>query len=154
MKTEETIQSAPATSVQDAILDQIQGMHARAEHWLTDLQFYMEEIAFLQKLISQNFAQFFNHVAPGRAKTLTDDLESLQITGLEINTLIKGLLIDLKDQVVDPSAHDLQPVKIKIGELETRQANFLKTFRALKREVFTLTEKAMEAGSIKGLTRK
>ena len=130
-----------------------QELYVLTEHWRSDLEFYKDDLLFLHHLVDKYFIWI----------TKSENLEMvkeimLQIRGLEnqCRELMAGVKEHMHNlaQFANESAKQSLP---KITEdhvvLETSIYNFVKDFRANRKEVFRITEYVIDSEELTNLMR-
>ncbi len=115
------------------------------EHWKSDIEFYRDDLRFLHHLIEKYIIWI----------TKQENLEMVKKlkTGLyDMNTKSKDLLekvskhgMQLGYLVEDSSKVDAGIIKTELEHLEEEISQFVKSFRENRREVFRITEYAIDS---------
>ncbi len=122
-----------------------QGLYVLTEHWKSDLEFFGEDLRFLQHLIDKYFIWMTRKENIDEVRDIESDLVE---TDRECNRLMKRIkkhLTHLADLIEDPFKYDSQVFRGEHEKLEDDIAIFVKSFRANRKEVFTITEHLMES---------
>ncbi|MCB0402348.1 MAG: hypothetical protein KDD41_09715 [Flavobacteriales bacterium] len=119
-------------------------LYVLTEHWKSDMDFYHDEVRFLNKLI----AKYFMWLSDGKniivVKSLQDELNVLANNKDGLRLLCLKHLRHMEEYVENPFSHDETEFKQEHQLLEDRTARFVKDFKALKRDIFSVTEKVIE----------
>ena len=117
-----------------------QELYTLTKHWKSDIQFYKEDIKFLQRLIHKYFIWV---TKKENIEKVTKIESSLHRLTNKCDNLIKSIdkhLEQLSNLINDPFKYDSQRLKIEHPKLENDIAEFIKVFREHKKETFTITE--------------
>ena len=130
-----------------------QELYVLTEHWQSDLEFYKDDLRFLHHLVDKYFIWI----------TKSENLEIVKEIVLQVNGLQKRVE-DLIKKVLN-HRHDLtyfenneeeakwQQALEQHGELEKEIYNFVKEFRANRKEVFRITEYVIDSEQLTDLIR-
>jgi cysteinyl-tRNA synthetase len=128
-----------------------QKLYVLTEHWKSDLEFYQGDLRFLHHLIDKYFVWFAH-------KEHLDEMRNLASRLSEIAEKCNGLLAKtskhlshLAELIDYPFKYDSHKFRTKHEELENEITSFLKQFREIKKETFTVSEQVIEK-DIKRLT--
>jgi hypothetical protein len=121
--------------------EELEHMYARTEHWISDYAFFDDEIKFLINLLDRYFLGIIIsdgstiEVLRSKARKLLEldnERESIVKENQETLSHIAKLL---KNEV----AFDPQEFREEYADIENAQTAFLKRYRDLKREIFSLS---------------
>lgn len=131
-----------------------QQLHVITEHWQSDLEFYGYEIRFMQNLISKYFLLLVKEES-------AEDLQKLVSRLMDIDKNQESL----KDQTLKHLDHIADAVKNSLSDgehrfrdehahLEDGFVKFVNDFRALKKDVFKITEHMLQGEKLRHLLGK
>lgn len=126
-------------------------LYVVSEHWKSDLEFYRDDLRFLHNLIDKYLLWIT------KSENL-DMVRELKVGLQEMNTRVEDLLakvsqhrIQLGYMVEDPNRTDAGIIKTEHEHLEEEIAFLVKSFRANRKEVFTITEHIMDSGDLENI---
>jgi len=120
-------------------------LYVLTKHWKSDLEFYQDDLRFLHHLIDKYFMWITKQENLDMVRELKKGLQ-------DMNTKVKDLLdkvgkhcIQLGYLVEDPNSKDAGITKMEHEHLEEEMAQFVKSFRENRKEVFTITEYVIDS---------
>ena len=122
----------------------MQQMYVVSEHWLSDLQFYADELNFLRMLIDKYLMWLIEDKHIEDTRKMVGELKELENERKYIEGRIREHFRHLEELFENPFSHDEHKCINEHTELEERMAACMKKFRAIKRNVFRHTEEIME----------
>jgi len=129
-----------------------QELYILTRHWKSDLEFYIEDLQFLQRLIDRYSLWIKKEQNSLMVNKLVSDLRQLSGDGKRILDRIQDHLGELAslmngDKGLDPE------VFIRDHEvLEDEISRFVKGFRNNRKEVYRVTEEVMDSEDLSGLS--
>jgi len=117
-----------------------QELYVLTKHWKSDIQFYKDDIKFLQRLIRKYFIWV---TKKENIDKVTKIESSLRRINKKCDSLIKSIdkhLEHLSNLINDPFKYDSQRFKVEHAKLESDISEFIKKFREHKKETFAITE--------------
>lgn len=126
-----------------------QSFYALAQHWLSDLKFFEHELNFFRTLIDKNLSLLIDAKNIDKTRTMVSHLISLEKDREKLHQHVLKHAQHITLLVGNAFAQDAQKVKEEHAEIEVSVAEFLKTFRAIKSEVFKLTERVVHSEKAK-----
>ncbi|HUH46612.1 MAG TPA: hypothetical protein VLZ54_05615 [Arenibacter sp.] len=128
-----------------------QGLYVLTGHWKSDLEFYRDDLKFLQQLIDKYFIWMVRKESLDEVREIESDLvEIARKCDQLIKRTIKHLthLADLVEAPVD------SPIfRAEHAGLEEDIAIFVKAFRTNRKEVFAITEHVMDTEKLSRLIK-
>jgi hypothetical protein len=121
------------------------------EHWLSDLNFYKDELRFLKDLISKYLLLLTRAESIEAVKKMITDIDILEKEQKEISLSVAGNLKNIRtilQEEVSSGTSGYKEEHIRIGELI---AEFYTNLMIFKRRVFTITEHVIESERLKHL---
>ena len=128
-----------------------QQLYVLTEHWLSDLEYYKDEIRFLIDLINKYFIWLVDDENINELRKLTNHLKQAEKTQIEIAETTANHLSHLVEFCKTISVNDEQKFREEHARLEDNFAAFIKDFKALKKDIFKTTRKVIEAEKLKRL---
>ena len=122
---------------------QWQQLYTLTEHWQSDLQFYKDDLRFLDHLIDKYFIFLTQKDNLDEMRELTKRLTN---ESKECDSLIEKTtthLSHLGQLIDDPYKYDSHQFREEHEKLEDAIATFIKKFRKNKKETFAITEKVI-----------
>lgn len=133
------------------LLPEWKSMFVIAEHWKSDLSFFLDEINFFKMLIDKYFLSLIDAEHINGTRHLASGLSQFEKKRHGLESEVTTHLTQLADLIQNPFAHDSQVSVSLHQKLEGSIMDFVKNFRSLKKEVFMLAEGAMESEKAKHL---
>ena len=122
-----------------------QELYELTEHWKSDLLFYKDDLRFLQHLTDKYFLWI-------KEKENIDLVRNTEMNLMETDekcvSLLKRIgihLTHLEGLIDDPFKYDSQIFRTEHQALENDIASFVKTVRRNRKQVFTITEQAVNS---------
>lgn len=120
-----------------------QALFAITKHWVSDLQFFDDELAFFRNLIDKYFLWLIGEKNIEDTRLVTTALVKLENQRLILEQNVSQHLHHLANLLENPFPHDAQECKVEHAALENSMAAFMKDFRNIKKEVFKVSEHAI-----------
>ena len=117
-----------------------QELYVLTKHWKSDIQFYKDDLKFLQRLINKYFIWVTKKENVAKVTKIENSLHKLTE---RCDGLIKSIdkhLEHLSNLINDPFKYDSQKFKVEHANLENEISEFIKIFREDKKETFAITE--------------
>ncbi len=123
-------------------------LYVLTEHWISDLEFYKDDLKFLHHLVDKYFIWI----------TKSENLEMVKELIVQIREL-ENLCVHMLDEIIEhknllgSQSRQPDPDKLKVSFskhelLETAISTFVKNFRANRKEVFRITEYIMDSEAL------
>lgn len=133
---------------------QWQELYVLTEHWQSDLEFYKDDLRFLHQLVDKYFIWITKSENLELVKEIMLQIQDLEnrcqqlLEGVQDHkhsfvALEKNLVPDRLDQVVNQHA-----------DMETKLYEFVKEFRANRKEVFRITEYIIDSEELTNLIKR
>ncbi|MDX2173623.1 MAG: hypothetical protein SFY56_10900 [Bacteroidota bacterium] len=126
-------------------------IYALSEHWLTDLEFFKDELNFLDILIGKYFLMMLKNESVDKIHNITSKISGLikeqQVLTEKINKHLKDLSL-LMENAFNTSEQWFRNDHV---DLEERLTLFTDNFRNIKKEIFMITEYVIENQKLKHL---
>ena len=125
--------------------------YVMAEHWKSDVEFYGDELQFLNSLINKYFVYL-----------LTDEsLKDVQALAVRITDTTKSrdkllpdiirYMLSIKRQLTEDEEIHIKEAKATHVKLDEQMNEFVNSFKLLKKDVFSVIEKVLEKEKVKKL---
>ena len=130
-----------------------QELYVLTQHWRSDLEFYKDDLLFLHHLVDKYFIWITKSENLEMVKEIMIQIQSLE---KQCRDLITGVgehmhnLAQLANESVEQSLSKITEDHIV---LETSIYNFVKDFRANRKEVFRITEYIIDSEELTNLMR-
>ncbi len=115
-------------------------IYALSEHWLTDLEFFKDELNFLDILVGKYFLLMLKKENVDKIHNITSNISGLikeqQVLNEKINKHLKDLSL-LMENAFNTSEQWFRNDHV---DLEERLTEFTANFRSIKKEIFNITE--------------
>ena len=126
-------------------------LYAITEHWQSDLEFYGDEIRFMQDLISKYFMLLVKEESSEHLQNLVSRMLAIDKQHGALKDRTAGHMGHIVDLIQNSFAHDEQRFRDEHGGLEDEFVKFVNDFKALKKEVFKVTEHILQTEKMKHL---
>lgn len=120
-------------------------LYILTQHWRSDLQFYNDDLRFLHHLIEKYFLWITKSENLDLVKELKKELFNLNIKSNDLIEKVNKHLIQLGHLVEDPNKGNAGIIKTEHEHLEEEIADFVKSFRLNRKEVFAITEYVIDS---------
>lgn len=138
-------------AVSDAGEKSLQSAYVVTEHWMSDLQFFNEEITFLRNVIDKYFLTLIEEKNMASTRSVASDLSSIGKESADLHTRVAGHLKHLAHLIENPFPYNAQEYQDEHERLEDAMTAMMKRFRVVKKEVFRLSEYAIDSEKSKHL---
>lgn len=128
-------------------------MYIRTAHWISDYEFFEDEINFLTNLMDKYFvgAVLSDADKNEQLKGVVNRLLKLDASRKSIAELNRENLTYLARLIQNKEIFDPEECRDRQSDLETDQIDFLRKYRSVKKEVFQLAEQLLEFSRSKKL---
>lgn len=120
-------------------------LYVLTKHWISDLEFYRDDLQFLNYLIEKYFIWINNEDNLKLFEELKTNLLEVRDMAADLLEKMKEHFIRLGYMVEDSNRKDAGIIKTEHEHLEEEIAQFVKFFRARRKEVFTITKQVLDA---------
>lgn len=126
--------------------------YVSVEHWKSDLAFYGDELNFLASVINKYFTLFMKDQEMEGIQKLAIRLKYTMQACSELSEQAEALISSLGSFAAkEGKKGDSDMFKTQQMTLEKGIAAFISSYRALKRDIFTITEEILQKEKIKKL---
>tara|TARA_R110002167_G_scaffold125448_16_gene305623 strand:- start:262 stop:708 length:447 start_codon:yes stop_codon:yes gene_type:complete len=122
-----------------------QQLYLLTGHWKSDMQFYNDDLRFLRHLIDK----YFLWIAK---KENLDAVRDIEVTLIDISKKCDNLLKKIEQHFKDlshfidkPDIENMAKLELDHARLEKRMADFVKSFRENRKEVFKITSYVIDS---------
>lgn len=129
-------------------------LHALSQHWLSDLEFYEDELSFFRILIDKHLELFLDQKNIDQTRAIVSQLQQLEKRRVNADQKIKKHLKHISELIENPFVQNAQAFKAEHESLETEYLDFVMQFRNVKREVFKLTGRIVRSKKISRLIER
>jgi len=128
-------------------------MYVRTEHWISDYEFFEDEVNFLINLMDKYFvgAILSDAGKNENLKGVVDRLLQLEESRKNIAALNKENLTYLARLIQNKEIFDPEECRDRQSDLESDHLDFLRRYRSIKKEVFRLAEELLQSSRSKKL---
>jgi len=128
-------------------------MYVRTEHWISDYEFFEDEVNFLINLMDKYFvgAVLSDGDKNERLKEVVTRLLKLDESRKSIAALNKENLRYLAQLIQNKEIFDPEECRDRQSDLESDHIDFLRKYRSIKKEVFQLAELLLQSSRAKKL---
>ena len=125
--------------------DYLQSLYAITRHWHSDTIFFTDEISFFRLLIDKHLALMIDPKNINQTRDMLAHLAEIERELTSLQDLIDQHLKHLAKAVEKAYAEKLPNLKEEHGRIEIDFQDYVKKFRAVKREVYKLTERVIQS---------
>lgn len=122
-----------------------------SEHWKSDFDFFRDECQFLSSILNKYFVYILQDRALAEIQKLAERLSTATKTREEITKSIIDYMADIKSSITLENESQINEIELAHARLERSIADFVKTFKALKRDVFLIAEEILQSEKVKKL---
>lgn len=117
-----------------------QELYIITKHWKSDIQFYKDDLKFLQHLINKYLIWITKKENLDNVMNIGSNLLKTSKSCEQLNDAVDKHLTHLAGLMKNPFQYDYQSFKIEHMALEDQFSEFLKLFRKNKKATFAITE--------------
>jgi hypothetical protein len=128
-----------------------QELHVLTSHWQSDMAFFEDELRFIDVLLDKYFNALIDPENMDATKSIAANLTNLKSNRELMTARIAEHLHHIKTLMTNSSSQDAAAFREEHVRLEDDLTDFVKTFRAVKREIFNLTERIARTEKLKHL---
>ena len=114
-------------------------LHALTDHWKSDLGFYKDELQFLDTLIDKYIGLMITDEHRERIRKMTISFSEIEKYSHELDEKVTEHAKNLTHLLQNPFSHEENLIMSEHRQLEDFMAAFVKSFREVKREIFSIT---------------
>lgn len=126
-------------------------LYALTKHWISDLEFYQQDLAFLHGLVDKYFIWITDQKNLDSMKHIGGNLLRNETECSDLIKLIGHHLDELGQAVEHPEKADADELRQNHEELENQMAQIIKEIRTNRKEVFSITEHIMDSEQLSHL---
>lgn len=120
-------------------------LYVLTKYWIADLEFYRDDLRFLEHLISKYFIWINKEDNLKLFENLKTSLLHLDRTAGDLQEKVKEHFLRLGYMVEDWNRKDASIIKTEHEHLEEEMAQFVKLFRSGRKEAFAITKRVLGA---------
>jgi len=128
-----------------------QELHVLTSHWQSDMAFFEDELRFIDVLLDKYFNALIDPENMDATKSIAAKLSNLKSSREMMTSRIAEHLQHIKALMTNSSSQNAAAFREEHARLEDDLTDFVKTFRAVKREIFELTERIARTEKLKHL---
>jgi hypothetical protein len=137
--------------MEDMKLVDVGGLYALGEHWKSELDFFTEEIRFLDSLIGKHFVFLLKDEGDAAVKEMTTKLKNLDLRreefSLHLKAHQKSISGEMKEERILHGSHITKAHE----NLEKDFALLFRDYKKAKKEVFKHVEHTLSSEKVKRL---
>jgi len=143
------------TAPSEGFEKELKQMYVRTEHWISDYEFFEDEVNFLINLTDKYFvgAVLSDVDNNEKLKDVVKRLFKLDESRKSIAALNKENLTYLAHLIQNKEIFDPEECRDRQSDLETDHIDFLRKYRSIKKEIFQLAKQLLESSRSKKLIR-
>ncbi|MEJ6979221.1 hypothetical protein WG906_02090 [Pedobacter sp. P351] len=129
---------------------ELQELYLISKHWISDLEFFHNDLIFLQKLVDRGCSQLKKHETSGNMAEMKIMVTDLKNSSALISENVISYLSLLEPMIKnsDKSHYELSLIETH-SHLECEIDSLLQTFKSVKQRVFKLTSERIKAVNAK-----
>lgn len=125
-----------------------QELYILSRHWKTDLDFYLQDISFLERIIGKYVIWVRSEKNNFAVKNLLSDLEALKEEGRALNQELDDQLKILGSLLSGATPSVPEDLASKQESLEQHTSRFMKNFRRNRQEVYRVVEQVVDTENL------
>lgn len=125
-----------------------QELYILSRHWKTDLDFYLQDISFLERMINRYIIWVRSEQNSLAVNNLLSDLKTLKEQGHELNQELDEQLKVLESLLNGASSSVPEDLGSKQESLERHTSSFMKSFRRNRQEVYRVVEQVIDTENL------
>lgn len=129
-------------------------LFALTRHWVSDLQFYQEDLRFLHRLIDRYFIWITDPKNLEEVRTIGNSILEHEKGCRQLIERIGLHQHELGDAIEDPVGAAIDHLRDEHEALEDEMAIFIKAVRENRKEVFRITEHVVDSEHLVHLLEK
>jgi hypothetical protein len=129
-------------------------LHVLTSHWQSDMAFFEDELRFIDVLFDKYFNALIDPENMDRTKAIATNLSHVKLDREMLTSRIAEHLRHIKELMTNTSSQDAATFRQEHGKLEDGLAEFVKSFRTVKQEIFQLMEGIARTEKAKHLISK
>lgn len=152
--TKKSRESAGKVADQGMLIPQEEFMvslYAVTRHWHSDIQFFADELDFFKMLIEKHLVLLIDPKNIDQTRTMVSHVLNLEKERAALEERISIHTEHIASLVENPFVQNVQDYREEHTRLENDFPAFVKKFRAIKKEVFTLTEGVIRSEKVRHL---
>lgn len=126
-------------------------LYVLTEHWVSDLEFYREDLRFLHHLIDKYFMWITKSENIGLVKEIKKELLEMNTRNRDLLDKVKKHLMQLGRLVENPNHQDAGIIITEHEHLEEEMSDFVRLFRKNRKEAFKITEYVIDSEHLEQL---
>ena len=130
-----------------------QELYVLTEHWRSDLEFYKDDLRFLHHLVDKYFIWITKSENLEMVKEIMIQIQDLEKQCKDLMEGVKGHLHNLAQLANESNKPSLSEITDDHVVLETTIYNFVKDFRANRKEVFRITEYIIDSEELSNILK-
>ncbi|MGB5239000.1 MAG: hypothetical protein WBM43_12990 [Flavobacteriaceae bacterium] len=130
-----------------------QELYVLSEHWQSDLEFYKDDLRFLHHLVDKYMIWITKSENLEMVREIMLSVFELQKRCTELISEVATHKHNLASLEKDATEELWEKVKTGHGEMEMAIYNFVKEFRANRKEVFRITEYIVDSEELSNLLK-
>jgi hypothetical protein len=128
-----------------------QELHVLTSHWQSDMAFFEDELRFIDVLLDKYFNALIDPENMDSTKSIAAKLSNLKSSREMMTSRIAEHLHHIKALMTNSASQDAEAFREEHARLHDELTDFVKTFRAVKRDIFELTERIARTEKLKHL---
>lgn len=122
-----------------------QRLYALTKHWESDLLFYKDDLKFLSQLMNKYFIWISKKEDIEAVRNIQANIDKTEMQYSDLLKRVNNQLKHSANMTDYPFKYDTYQFLTEQQQLENDITNFIKEFRANRKEVFTVTEHVIES---------
>jgi len=121
-----------------------QQLYVLTQHWKKDLEFYKDDLRFLLGLIDKYFIWITENKNLDSVRKIGRNLLKISEKSEDLLEKVSKHILHLGNLVEEPLKEESRIFRLEHEHLEDEIADFVKSYRENRKEVFTITEYVVE----------
>ncbi|MBD3638815.1 MAG: hypothetical protein HUJ25_15790 [Crocinitomicaceae bacterium] len=121
-----------------------EALYVLTEHWNTDIDFYKDELKFLEDVIEEHFLWIIQSGKMPLVQVLKEQIGEAKTEVRKLDEQIKKHLMHLEELMENAFTHDEQKFREEHEKLEEKFGAFVKFFRELKTNLYSTVKDGID----------
>ncbi len=125
-------------------LAKLEELYILTEHWLSDMQFYKEELTFFIHLVDRYFILLLKEEHINEAQIIVTNIRALERSAAALTKQMQQHLADIEEFHEYKEAYDDSEFRSEHADLEQGFVDFVQSFTSTKKDVFSISKRMIE----------
>lgn len=122
----------------------LEELYVLTEHWLSDMEFYKEELRFFIHLVDRYFILLLKEEHINKAQIIVSNIRALERSSERITLQMKEHIKDIEEFYEYTEGYDDAQFRTDHADLEQEFVDFVQSITELKQDVFAISRRMIE----------